>query len=124
LQLIAPFIHAHANGFENLHSHAGHAHVVEDVFHNHAFGFDLKIHTAEFNQQEIIETPQVIGSIFKVASGVKRNLGDIDIDAVLLACVLMFAVFIRANKIQICTFDSSPYLHFFHSPHSPRAPPR
>lgn len=119
MQLIAPFIHAHAFGLENAHAHA-----IEDVFHNHASSSNFNLHIADVNQQDSIEIPPVIDSVFKVASGVKRNLSNIDVDAVLFACVLMFGLFVRVNKIQVCAFDFSPYPHSPHSPHSPRAPPR
>lgn len=122
MQLIAPFIHAH--GIENAQAHANHAHAVGDVFHNHASSSNFNLHIADVNQQDSIEIPQVIDSIFKVASGVKRNLSNIDLDAVLFACMLMFGLFVRVTKKQVCAFDFSPHPQYFHSPHSPRAPPR
>jgi hypothetical protein len=123
LQLIAPFIHAHAFGIETAQAHTNHAHAVEDVFHNHAPSSNFNLHIADVNQQDSIEMPQAIGSIFKVANGVKRNL-LIDIDMLLLPCVLVFGLFVRVSQSRVRTFDFLFHQQLFYSPHSPRAPPR
>jgi len=123
LQLIAPFIHAHAFGIENAHVHANHTHAIEDVFYNHAPSGELNLHNAEFNSEESIEMPQVIGFIFKVDSGVKRNL-LIDLDILLLAYVLVFGLFVRVSQSRAHTFDFLFRQQLFYTHHSPRAPPR
>ncbi len=123
MQLIAPFIHAHAFGLENAQAHAKHAHAIKDVFHNHASSSNFNFHIADVNQQDSIETPQVIGFIFKVDSGVKRNL-LIDLDILLLACVLVFGLFVRISQSRAYTFDFLFRQQLFYTHHSPRAPPR
>ena len=122
LQFIAPFIHAHAFGFESIQAHAAHTYITEDMFHNHALSSDFDLHVAELNQQDTVETPLAIGSVFKVANGVKRH-ADLDIVATLLTCILVICVFATIIKYLIHPFNASLYPQRFYSPHAARAPP-
>jgi hypothetical protein len=122
LQLFAPFIHAHAFGFESLQVHDAHTHATEDMFHSHRFSSDLNLHIVVLNQQDTAERPQVIGAVFKVANGVKRN-SDFDIVAILMTSFLVLSLFVFINKYLTRPLNASPYPQLVYSPHAPRAPP-
>ena len=122
LQFIAPFIHAHAFGFESIQAHAAHTHIAQDIYHNHALSSDFDLHVAELNQQDTVETPLAIGSVVKVANGVKRQ-ADVDIVATLLTCILVICVFATISKYLIHPFNAALYPQRFYSPHAARAPP-
>lgn len=122
LQLVAPFIHAHAFGLESMHAHAAHVHATDDMFHNHRFSSDLNLHIVALNQQDTLETPQAIGAVFKVANGVKRN-ADFDIVPIILASFLVLSLFTLINKYPARPLNVSLHPQHFYSPHAPRAPP-
>jgi hypothetical protein len=68
------------------------------------------------------ERPQVIGAVFKVANGVKRN-SDFDIVAILMTSFLVLSLFVFINKYLTRPLNASPYPQLVYSPHAPRAPP-
>jgi hypothetical protein len=118
LQLIAPFIHAHAFGHDSFKEH---------IFHVHSD----EISTTDFNVEAIqttkINQPYLVGAVFTVASGIKQSLSD-DIENDIASIAIVFIIVLLLFNILIRLipyyFRVVNYQRIAYSLQNPRAPPR
>ncbi len=117
LQVIAPFIHAHAFGIDSFKQHIFHLHT------NETSNVGNAIH--ELDQAHIAQS-QTDGAIFTVASGIKTAVSDEEIDSIAVVAALFifvllrFAIITRYIKPINQVLNSQPHNYY---PQSPRAPP-
>ncbi|HOY70983.1 MAG TPA: hypothetical protein PL131_09450 [Methylotenera sp.] len=116
LQLIGPFIHAHAFGLDSLNERAVH-------IHSH-------IATAQSTSNMLMDTSteQAIGYVVTVANGiVPQNMDDLMLSPILgIAIFFSFALLLMSQQTHISYPPLKPLfrkrLSYNHP--SPRAPPR
>ncbi len=117
LQIVAPFIHAHAFGLDSLKAHFLHVHTVENDNANSTNGALTQAHIAE---------NEIIGAITTVASGIKTSLADTIADNIAAFAVfftlalLIFNVPVRIYANSGLVLYPQRYAYFRQNP---RAPP-
>jgi hypothetical protein len=114
LQLVAPFIHAHAFGHDSFKTHAFHVHATELA--------DAKneIHQAQLYDHVII------GAITMVASGIKTSAADDiadDIVAMAVFFILALLVFNISARLVWQAIHALRSQRYFYALQNPRAPP-
>ncbi len=117
LQIVVPFIHAHAFGQDSFKEHTLHLHTNEvgniDSLNN------------RLSQTDMSEN-EIVGAVTTVASGIKTSLADDIADGI--AVVAIFFTLILLIFSATARFVSNPIqaLHtkqYLHSVQNPRAPP-
>jgi hypothetical protein len=121
LQLVAPFIHAHAFEHDSFKAQALHVHTdiaISAINENSA--------NNSFSQGQVGEN-QIIDAITSVASGIKNSVADDIADGIAVMAVFFILALLVVNtlahfvKPPIRGFYSQRY---FFSLQNPRAPPR
>ena len=120
LQMVAPFIHAHAFGLDSFKQHIFHFHTDEVS--------NININSADtaLSQTHIGEN-QLIGAITTVASGIKTSLADDFADVIALMAVLFSFVLLLINfkNLFLPTYSQTTnYRRNAYSLYTSRAPPR
>ena len=118
LQMVAPFIHAHAFGLDSFKQHIFHFHTDEVSNINSA--------DTALSQTHIGEN-QLIGAITTVASGIKTSLADDFADVIALMAVLFSFVLLLFNFNNLFLRAYSQTTHYrriAYSLYTSRAPPR
>ena len=120
LQMVAPFIHAHAFGLDSFKQHMFHFHTDEVS--------NININSADtaISQTHVGEN-QIIGAIITVANGIKTALADDFADDVALMAVLFSFVLLlfNFNNLFLRTYSQTThYRRIAYSLYPSRAPPR
>ena len=118
LQIVAPFIHAHAFGRDSYKEHIFHLHADETGNVNSANNALSQTHVGE---------NQMIGAITTVASGIKTSLADYFADDIALMAILFSFVLLLLNfksRLLPLRFQTANYQRIAYSLHPSRAPPR
>ena len=114
LQVIAPFIHAHAFGLDSLKAHLFHVHTAENGSAN---GTLTQAHIGE---------NEIIGAITTVASGIKTSLADTIADSI-AALAIFFSLALLIFDVPARIFANSGLVlypqRYAYSQQNPRAPP-
>ncbi|MFM9836530.1 MAG: hypothetical protein ACKVOA_10555 [Methylophilaceae bacterium] len=114
LQIVAPFIHAHAFGHDSFKEHIIH-------FHTDEVGNQNSVDNA-FSQTHVGEN-QMVGAITTVAKGIKTVLADeIALMAILFSFVLILFNFKKLFLPPL--FQTANYQRIAYSLLPSRAPPR
>lgn len=117
LQLVAPFIHAHAFGLDSLKAHFFHVHTVEIGNANSTNGALTQAHIGE---------NEIIGAITTVASGIKTSLADTIADGI-AALAIFFTLALLIFDVPARFFANSGLVlysqRYVYSQQNPRAPP-
>ena len=117
LQIVAPFIHAHAFGLDSLKAHFLHVHTVENDNANSTNGALTHAHIGE---------NEIIGAITTVASGIKTSLADTIADGI-AALAIFFTLALLIFDVSARFFSNSGLVLFpqryAYFRQIPRAPP-
>ena len=118
LQMVAPFIHAHALGFDSFKQHMFHFHTDEVS--------NININSADnaISQKHVGEN-QIIFAIITVANGIKTDLADHFADDIALMAVLFSFVLLLFNfkNLSIRTYSQTThYRRIAYSLYTSRAP--
>ncbi len=117
LQVVAPFIHAHAFGHDSFKKHE---------FHLHLEALDNVSSANDTVSQVHIAKSAIDGAIFTVASGIKTAVSDEESDTIAVVAaffifiLLRFAIVTRFIKPINQVLNPQRYVYY---PQSPRAPP-
>ena len=118
LQMVAPFIHAHAFGLDSFKQHIFHFHTDEISNVNSA--------DTALSQTHIGENT-IIGAIITVSNGIKTALADDFADVIALMAVLFSFVLLLINfkNLFLPTYSQTTnYRRNAYSLYTSRAPPR
>ena len=117
LQIVAPFIHAHAFGLDSLKAHFLHVHTAENDNANSTNGALNHAHIGE---------NEIIGAITTVASGIKTSLADTIADGI-AAFAIFFTLALLIFDVSARFFSNSGLVLFpqryAYFRQNPRAPP-
>ena len=117
LQIVAPFIHAHAFGLDSLKAHFLHVHTLENDNANSTNGALTHAHIGE---------NEIIGAITTVASGIKTSLADTIADGI-AAFAIFFTLALLIFDVSARYFSKSGLVLFpqryAYFRQNPRAPP-
>ena len=117
LQVVAPFIHAHAFGLDSMKAHFFHVHTVENGNANSYSGALTQAHIGE---------NEIIGAITTVASGIKTTLADTIADGI-AALAIFFTLALLIFDVPARFFANSGLVlypqRYAYSQQNPRAPP-
>jgi hypothetical protein len=113
LQILSPFIHAHAFGSDSFKEHVFHVHAAEI---NPAFANNQSAKPANVSEQAIV------GTIVTVSSGIKQAFAD---DTVFMAILFTLALllFNTPNRLISSYFQTANYQRHAYSLLPARAPP-
>jgi hypothetical protein len=117
LQLIAPFIHAHAFGLDNFKEH---------VFHVHADEIGVTSENQDTTSQAYLGNQQLIGAITTVATGNKASIVENVADSLATIAILFaFVLLLFSGLSQLIPryFQADIHQQYFYSLQNPRAPP-
>ena len=120
LQMVAPFIHAHAFGLDSFKQHMFHFHT-DEVSNTNINSADTAI------SQTHVGENQIIGAITTVANGIKTALADHFADDIALMAVLFSFVLLlfNFNNLFLRTYSQTThYRRIAYSLYTSRAPPR
>lgn len=134
MQFIAPFIHAHAFGYDSANEHTFHVHAdkVASESNSHITN-QITSHitnqssiNSSLNQAQIGDN-QIISAITKVANGIKTSVADdiadgIAVIAILFTFVLLF--FSASARLIWQPIQALTPQRYFYVLQNPRAPPR
>ena len=118
LQFIAPFLHAHALGLDD-HEQPG--------FHVHNDEMSALNFNSLSANKLYMDTQQIVGAVFTVASGNKlSDADDLDNHLALVAILFAFVIFTFGGYVHymLCRFKVANQLQPYYSLQNPRAPPR
>ncbi len=120
LQMVAPFIHAHAFGLDSFKQHIFHFHTDEVS--------NININSADtaLSQTHIGENT-IIGAIITVSNGIKTSLADDFADVIALMAALFSFVLLLINfkNLFLPTYSQTTnYRRNAYSLYTSRAPPR
>jgi hypothetical protein len=130
LQLLVPFIHAHANGKDSYQEHNIHLHYVDSVSDNRdtllKVVFEPLVQMQSLQQHSIkqhqVEQATLDSTVFTVSNATRFNVG-LDLDAILLSVlVVFFSIVLVKNTFPSGFFKPYSYQKYY-LPSSPRAPP-
>ena len=117
LQILSPFIHAHAFGLDSIKARFFHVHNVENG--------NVNSPTSAISQAHIGEN-EIIGAITTVASGIKTTLADTIADGI-AAVAIFFTLALLIFDVPARFFANSGLVlypqRYAYSQQNPRAPP-
>lgn len=113
LQIVGPFIHAHAFGLDSLKAHFLHVHTMENDNANSTNGALTQAHIAE---------NEIIGAITTVGSGIKTSIAD-----TIFASTVFFTLALLIFNVPARFFANSDLVlypqRYAYFRQNPRAPP-
>lgn len=116
LQFLAPFIHAHAYGFDDSKVHG---------FHIHSSEINASSNNQGIANTQLSDQPTV-GSIVTIGSGIKVSKADDIADNIAMLAAfftIVLVIFNLAIRLKLSFLRVSKYLHTPYSLQNPRAPP-
>lgn len=130
LQFIAPFIHAHAFGYDSSKEHTFHLHAdkVASESNSHITNqiSNQSSTNSSLNQAQIGDN-QIISAITTVANGIKTSVAEDITDGIAVIAILftfVLLVFSASARLVWQPIQAIPTQRYFYVLQNPRAPPR